>query len=87
MKIEFHRKFTKKIKKLPWPLREKINLAIERFSKNPFDPSLKNHSLSGKMKSFRAFSVALDMRIIFEEHHGYALVIMIDIGNHDQVYR
>lgn len=68
-------------------MREKVNFAIERFSKNPFDPLLRNHSLSGGMKNFHSFSVTADIRIIFEEFDSYTFVIMIDIGNHDQVYK
>lgn len=34
----------------------------------------------------RAISVMGDMRIIFEEFNDYTLVLMLDVGTHNQVY-
>lgn len=86
MKIRFHKNFEKKFKKLPPELKKKTVSAIEIFMKNPTDPTLRNHQLKGLMKGKRAFSVTGDVRIIFEEIDGYVLVIMLDVGTHNQVY-
>jgi len=67
-------------------LKEKVNLSIEKFYQDPFDPSLKNHPLHGGMSGRRSISVTGDVRIIFEEYDNYVLVIMLDIGTHNQVY-
>lgn len=38
------------------------------------------------MKGQRSISARFDLRIIFEECDGYAVVIMIAVGNHEEVY-
>lgn len=86
MQIRFHKNFEKKIRKFPKKIKGKKFVTLEKFSKNPFDPLLKNHSLSGKLFGKRAFSVSGDLRIIFEEYGNYVLVIMLDVGTHNQVY-
>ena len=40
--------------------------AMERFSQNPFDPRLRTHKLTGKLKGLWSFSVAYDCRVIFK---------------------
>ena len=79
MQILRHKNFKKRYKRLTKPL-------IEKFYQNPFDPLLENHPLKGSMLGKRAISVTGDVRIIFEEHGNYVLVIMLDVGTHNQVY-
>lgn len=86
MQIKFHKNFEKRFKKLPPSLKEKTTSAIEKFTKNPFDQALKNHSLTGKLKGQRAFSVTGNIRVIFEEYDDYVIVLMLDVGTHPQVY-
>lgn len=66
MKIIYSSKFAKEYKKLP----QKIKLNAEKkekiFRKDPFDPRLKTHKLSGKLKDFYSFSIDYQYRIIFE---------------------
>ncbi len=86
MRIEFQKSFDKRYAKLTPKLKEKIDGAIKKFKRDPFDPILKNHSLKGSMIGKRSFSVTGDMRVIFEEHENYTLVLMLDVGTHNQVY-
>ena len=58
---------------------------LETFVKNPYDPSLRTHKLTGEIKELWSFSVEYDCRVIFrflEEDK----VLFIDIGTHDEVY-
>ncbi|WP_084111892.1 type II toxin-antitoxin system RelE/ParE family toxin [Gloeomargarita lithophora] len=58
---------------------------LEQFIQNPFEPSLKTHKLSGKLKGLWSFSVDYSIRIIFyftEDEKA----IFVDIGNHNEVY-
>lgn len=55
----------------------------ELFKDNPFHPSLKTHSLSGKMNSLWSFSVNRKYRIIFSFDSGRKAVGFIEIGTHD----
>ena len=66
MKIYYSSKFAKEYKRLP----KRIKLAAEKkemaFHKDPFDPQLKTHKLTGRLKEFWAFSIDYHYRIIFE---------------------
>lgn len=66
MRIYYSKKFAREYKKLP----DKIKLIAEKkekvFRKNPFQPQLKTHKLTGKLKSYWAFSLDYQYRIIFE---------------------
>jgi len=87
MKIVYHRAFKKGYKKLSNDAREKTRCAIELFAKNPKHPSLRNHALTGRMKGLRSIRVTSDVRIIFKEREGYLIVIFLDVGGHNEVYR
>ena len=86
MKIVTTDKYDKKYKKLSTDLKNRVDYALERFIKNPLDPSLINHNLQGRMKGFKSIKAGIDLRIIFKEEGGYTLVIMIDLGKHDNIY-
>ncbi|MGH7195212.1 MAG: type II toxin-antitoxin system RelE/ParE family toxin [Candidatus Saccharimonadales bacterium] len=45
---------------------------------------LNDHALKGKINGKRAFSIAGDIRVIYEETGDY--IIFLDIGSHNQVY-
>ena len=87
MKINYHQVFEKHFEKLSLSTQQKVLEAIITFEKDPFDPRLKNHALRGRMNGRRSFSVGGDLRIIFEEYDKYVLVIMFDVGTHNQVYK
>lgn len=86
MNITFHKSFQKSYKKLDSKIQKKVDSAIHKFRANPFDRTLYNHPLTGKLQGKRAFSVTGDMRVVFEEYNDYVLVVMIDVGSHSQVY-
>jgi mRNA-degrading endonuclease YafQ of YafQ-DinJ toxin-antitoxin module len=58
---------------------------LEQFTVDPFDPSLKTHKLSGKLKEFWSFSVDYDERVMFYFTEDEK-VVFVDIGSHDEVY-
>jgi len=86
MIIQLHRRFERGYRKLPVRIQEKVRLVIGVFAENPQEPSLRNHALVGRLIGLRAFSVTNDIRIIFEERDGYAVVLMLDVGGHVKVY-
>jgi addiction module RelE/StbE family toxin len=59
---------------------------VKMFSRNPAHPVLCDHSLQGQMKSYRAFSITNDIRIVYQIIDDQA-VKFVDIGTHDQVYK
>ena len=86
MNLRFHRRFDKRYAKLTPKLQVKVDRTIERFVADPFDPLLKNHALTGQLLGKRAFSVTGDYRVVFEEYKDYTLVLLLDVGTHNQVY-
>lgn len=80
----FKRAFKKRIKGKR-ELESKFWKKLELFTNNPFEPSLRTHKLSGKLKDLWSFSVEYDERVLFYfTDDGNA--VFIDIGNHDEVY-
>ncbi len=57
----------------------------ELFKNNPFDPKLRTHKLSGKLKDLWSFSIEYDLRVIFAFAR-QDQVIFVDIGSHKEVY-
>ena len=45
MKIEFHRNFEKRYKKIPLKVRSKFDERLVLFEREPFQPILNNHPL------------------------------------------
>ena len=80
----FKRAFKKKIASDP-DVEARFWEKVEAFKSNPFDPKLRTHKLSGKLKDLWSFSVEYDLRVIFyfvDSHRVY----FIDIGAHKEVY-
>lgn len=85
----FRRGFKKATRK-NFILQEKIFSALEKLSKQPFDPELKTHKLHGKLMGLWVCQVEYDCRIIFtfekEPDTEKDLIVLVDIGKHDEVY-
>ncbi len=58
---------------------------VEFFKNNPFEPKLRTHKLSGKLKDLWSFSIEYDLRVIFSFAEQNK-VIFVDIGSHKEVY-
>jgi mRNA-degrading endonuclease YafQ of YafQ-DinJ toxin-antitoxin module len=90
MKIAFAQSFTKAFRKrntLDPALESLFWSKVERFIRDPFDPVLKTHKLSGRLKDFWSFSLGYDSRVVFYFTDGKPKkAVFIDIGTHDEVY-
>lgn len=80
----FKRAFKKRIKGNT-DLEGKFWQKLEQFTVDPYDPSLKTHKLSGKLKEYWSFSVDYDERVLFYFTEDEKAVF-VDIGSHDEVY-
>lgn len=58
---------------------------VDAFKNNPFDPMLRTHKLSGKLKDLWGFSIEYDLRVVFYFSDSERAVF-IDIGSHKEVY-
>lgn len=86
---KFKRSFKRLAKKNP-QLQDKVLAVLELLADNPFTPSLKSHKLTGKLEGLWSCSAAYDCRIIYafkkDEVTGDDLIVLVDIGTHDEVY-
>lgn len=81
-----HKNFAKQYQKLSLKQQALINEAIFLFYKNPLDAKLRNHALKGKYTGCNSIDAAFDLRIIFKQEKNYAIVILLKIGSHNQLY-
>ena len=61
-------------------------MALKLFADNPFHPQLRNHKLRGSKQGLRSISAGYDLRIIYIEEGGHAIVLFLMIGDHETVY-
>ena len=60
---------------------------LDIFIGNPFEPKLKTHKLSGKLKGLWSFSIEYNLRVVFYfTKDNPKKAIFVDIGSHDEVY-
>jgi mRNA-degrading endonuclease YafQ of YafQ-DinJ toxin-antitoxin module len=89
MEVAFSNSFKKVLKK--YIIRTEIEaefwLRLGLFIDDPFNPKLKTHKLSGKLRNLWSFSVTKDLRVVFFfTNEKSRRAVFIDIGTHDEVY-
>lgn len=87
MRITYSKHFTRAFAKLPDAQKKAVQETLATFFEEPLHISLKNHKLSGAFLGMRSISAAQDLRILYQEERGHTVIIFIDVGTHDQVYR
>jgi len=80
----FKRIYKKKVKNNE-DLKKRFWDAMESFSKNPFNPQLRTHKLTGQLEGLWALSIDYNCRVIFQFIDKNE-VLLVDIGGHDEVY-
>ncbi len=60
---------------------------LDIFIRTPFEPKLKTHKLSGKLKDLWSFSIEYNLRVVFYfTKDKPKKAVFVDIGTHDEVY-
>ena len=88
MKIFFTKHFKKSYKKRIQPnrnLEKRFDQRYDIFILDTTNPLLKDHSLTGKLRDHRAFSITRDIRVVYYIHKNIAY--FVDVGTHNQVYK
>jgi len=81
----FKKVYNKKVKTTE--IEEVFWIRLELFINDPFDPKLKTHKLSGKLRSLWSFSIEYDLRVVFYfTKDKPKKAVFFDIGTHDEVY-
>jgi addiction module RelE/StbE family toxin len=60
---------------------------MSELQRDPFQPGLKLHPLSGKLSGCYAVSLTYSYRITLTLLVTESEIILLDIGSHDEVYR
>ena len=60
---------------------------LELLEVNPYHQSLRLHSLQGRLKGLSSVSINMSYRIVLELVIHDKDIILVDVGDHDQVYR
>lgn len=68
-------------------LRGKFTATLCDLETDPFQPHLKYHHLTGKLKGIQAVSLTHSYRITLTVMVTEKEIILLDIGSHDDVYR
>lgn len=86
---KFERAFRKFVRR-DQRLRATIEDTLRRMESDVFAPDLGTHKLSGTLYGLWACSCGYDCRIIFslerDEKSGNEVILLLDIGTHDEVY-
>lgn len=67
-------------------LRPQYLKALQLLELNPFHPSLRLHSLGGRLQGVHAVSINLSYRITLELLVMDQEIVLINVGDHDSVY-
>jgi toxin HigB-1 len=59
---------------------------IRTLQENPYHPSLRLHKLKGNMSEYYSISINIEYRIIMDFMIVDNVIILLDIGAHDEVY-
>ena len=78
--------FKKDYKNLSNRDKDAVDECLKLFLLNPFDLTLKNHSLSGKLKGSYSIKVKYDLRVIYRKEKGFIVVVLVAVGKHNDVY-
>jgi mRNA interferase YafQ len=71
-------------------LRERIQKTLEQMTEDVFAANLDTHKLGGSLDGINACSCGYDCRVLFsidrDPETESEVIILLDVGNHDDVY-
>ena len=82
----YNKRAVKWLKRHP-ELRQQYLKTLQLLELNPFHPSLRLHPLAGRLQGVHTVSINLSYRITLELLVTEAEIVLIDVGDHDGVYR
>ncbi len=85
MKIDFHSKFAKKLRKFPKSIQEQFYNKLAIFEIDPFAQMLNNHAVHYPYEGCRSINISGDVRALYEVIVDTALFVRI--GSHSELYK
>lgn len=88
MIIKYSPFLVSQLKKVDVRIRKSFKEAITKFSKNPQDSQLRNHSLKREYLGYRSINITADWRAIYEQkQEGKKLIAyFVLFGTHKELY-
>jgi addiction module RelE/StbE family toxin len=86
MNVVFHKRFDKMAGKLTPKLKTQMVNRITLFTKDPLNPSLRNHALNTPYKGSYSINITGDYRAIYYLVNDQT-AMFTHIGTHSQLYR
>jgi addiction module RelE/StbE family toxin len=83
---QFLRQARKFFKKHP-DLKPRFAKVLTDLQRDPFQPQLELHPLTGKLSGCHAVSLTFSYRITLTLFITEQEIVLLDIGSHDEVYR
>jgi len=77
---------TKKFLRKHPEIHNQYKKTLQLLELDPHHPSLRLHSLEGRLKGLSSASINMSYRIVLELEIQGEEIILINIGNHDRVY-
>lgn len=68
-------------------LKEPYRKTLQLLAYNPYHPSLRIHPLTGKLSALHSVSINISYRITLEIMITEKEIVLVNVGNHDEVYR
>jgi addiction module RelE/StbE family toxin len=84
MKINFHKNFKKKLKKISPKIQNKFYKRLQIFIKDKNNKILHNHSVDKTFTDCRSINVTGDYRAIFKEDGN--TIVFANVGTHSELY-
>ncbi|MEK7208123.1 MAG: type II toxin-antitoxin system mRNA interferase toxin, RelE/StbE family [Patescibacteria group bacterium] len=85
MRIDFHRAFKKRYKKIPAHIRDRFDERLRLFAQNPSHPLLDNHALAGDRLGQWSVNITGNWRALYE-FIDENTIIFVAIGTHPYLY-
>ena len=82
---QYNRRAAKFLKRHP-DVESQYAKALELLELNPYHPSLRLHSLSGRLEGLQSISINLKYRVTIEMIITEYEIVLINVGDHDAVY-
>ncbi len=82
----YNRRAARFLKKHP-DLSSQYEKTLKLLEVDPFHPSLRLHRLKGTLSELHSVSINISYRITLELTIQEQMIIPVDVGTHDEVYR
>lgn len=85
-KLVFGGQFLQSAKRLAREMKPRLKVSLDILFENPFHPTLRTKSLSGKLAGYHSFRVGREYRVIFK-FISDNVIYLLRMGNRRDIYK